>query len=69
MRTFNEDNRCNSSITCDGITYKLKSLKPIEGGGMVFSVEEPCKEEDTVHFTLPALKALYLMITSNEEKK
>jgi hypothetical protein len=69
MRTFNENNKCNSSVIIDGVEYKLKSLKPIEGGGMVFTVDEPNKEQECIHFPLQALKALYLMMTSNEEKK
>jgi hypothetical protein len=69
MRTFNDNLPCQSSVIIDGISYKLRKLKAVDGNGFVFASEEPGKEAESIHLPSSALKALYLLITSNEEKK
>jgi hypothetical protein len=67
MRTFNTNLNYQSSVTLDGVKYKIKKLKAIDGNGFMFSIEEPGKDSDCIHLTQSTLKALYLLIT--EEKK
>lgn len=69
MRTFNDNLPCQSSLCLDGTTYKLKKLSLKEGNGFVFQCDEPGKDTDSIHIPSVTLKALYLLITSNEEKK
>jgi len=69
MRTFNDNLPCQSSLCLDGTTYKLKKLSLKEGNGFVFSEEQDGREPDSFHITTSTLKALYLLITSNEDKK
>ena len=69
MRTFNSDLPCQSCVTIEGITYKLKKLRITDGNGFVFSQESPQSEPESIHLPTATLKALYLLITSNEEKK
>ena len=69
MRTFNENLPCQSSLCLDGTNYKLKKLSLKEGNGFVFQVDSKGCEPDSIHIPTATLKALYLLITSNEEKK
>jgi hypothetical protein len=69
MRIFNENLPCQSSTCLEGIKYKLKKLKPLEGNGFVFTIDSPNCDAESIHIPCIALKALYLLITANEEKK
>jgi len=69
MRTFNDNIPCQSSLTIGDTNYKLKKLSLIEGNGFVFTEEQSGREPDSFHITSQTLKALYLLITTNEEKK
>ena len=69
MRTFNDNIPCQSSLCLEGVNYNLKKLSLKEGNGFVFTEEQPGKESDSFHISSVTLKALYLLITSNEDKK
>jgi hypothetical protein len=64
MRIFDDNAKYQSSVTLDSVNYKLRKLKPQDGNGFMFTVEEPNKESESIHFTSPALKAIYLLITT-----
>lgn len=68
MRTFNPDIPCQSNLCLEGVNYKLKKLKVVEGNGFVFTVDTPNSEPESIHLTTATLKALYLLITENEKK-
>lgn len=70
MRIFDEKSKCcHSSLCLEGVKYTLTKQSAKEGTGVIFSVEEPNRDSDSILITMSALKALYLLITSNEEKK
>lgn len=69
MRTFNETLPCQSSLCLDNVNYKLKKLPAKDGNGFIFTVDCKNCEPDSIHITSATLKALYLLITSNEDKK
>jgi hypothetical protein len=63
MRIFDDNAKYQSSLCLDGVRYKLRKLRPQDGNGFAFSMDEPNKETESIHFTSAALKAMYLLIT------
>lgn len=70
MRIFDEKFKCSTSSLCiEGTRYSLAKANVPTGSVFVFTVDEPNKERDQIFLTLEEMKALFLLITSNEEKK
>jgi hypothetical protein len=64
MRIFDDNAKFQSSLCLDGVGYKLRKLKPQDGNGFVFSIDEPQREPESIHLTSAAMKAIYLLITT-----